>query len=73
MAMLFDVWIPAISKHLKNIFESWELDEKVVVSILEIPTKHWAIPWKTQNVETKFYNLDVIIAVWYRVNSKKAT
>ena len=67
MAMLFDVWIPAISKHLKNIFESWELDEKVVVSILEIPTKHWAIPWKTQNVETKFYNLDAIIAVWYRV------
>ena len=73
IAMLFDVWIPAISKHLKNIFESWELDEKVVVSILEIPTKHWAIPWKTQNVETKFYNLDAIIAVWYRVNSKKAT
>ena len=55
MAMLFGVWVPTISKHLKNIFESWELDEKVVVSILEIPTKHWAISWKTQNVEIKFY------------------
>lgn len=70
---LFWVWIPAISKHLKNIFESWELDEKVVVSILENTTKHWAIDWKTQNTKVKYYNLDAIIAVWYRVNSLKAT
>jgi hypothetical protein len=40
MADLFDVKIPAISKHLKNIFKSGELDEKVVVSILENTTQH---------------------------------
>jgi hypothetical protein len=73
MAELFGVGVPAISKHLKNIFESGELDEKVVVSILEITTKHGAIAEKTQNKPTKFYNLDAIIAVGYRVNSKKAT
>ncbi len=43
IAELFDVKVPAISKHLKNIFESKELNEKVVVSILEIPTQHGAI------------------------------
>ena len=48
IAQLFDVNVPAISKHLKNIFESRELDEKVVVSILEIPTEHGAIEGKTQ-------------------------
>ena len=73
IAQLFDVNIPAISKHLKNIFESGELNEKVVVSILEIPTQHGAIKEKTQNVKTNFYNLDAIIAVGYRVNSQRAT
>lgn len=48
MAELFDVNVPAISKHLKNIFESGELDEKVVVSILENTTQHGAILGKTQ-------------------------
>jgi len=43
---LFDVKIPAISKHLKNIFESGELDKKVVVSILENTTQHGAIEKK---------------------------
>ena len=70
---LFNVQVPAISKHLKNIFESGELNEKVVISILETTTKHGAIEDKTQTQETKFYNLDAIIAVGYRVNSKKAT
>ena len=65
IAELFDVKVPAISKHLKNIFNSGELDEKVVVSILEIPTQHGAIESKTQNIKTKFYNLDAIIAVGY--------
>ncbi|MDR0970080.1 MAG: virulence RhuM family protein [Lentimicrobiaceae bacterium] len=73
MAQLFDVQVPAISKHIKNIFAEGELDEKVVVSILEITTQHGAIEGKTQNVETKFYNLDAIISVGYRVNSAKAT
>jgi len=45
----------------------------VVVSILEIPTQHGAIKGKTQNIKTKYYNLNVIIAVGYRVNSKRAT
>jgi hypothetical protein len=73
MATLFDVQVPAISKHLKNIFEEGEVEEKVAVSILEITTQHGAIAEKTQNIETRFYNLDAIISVGYRVNSAKAT
>lgn len=73
IAGLFDVGVPAISKHLKNIFESEELDEKVVVSILENTTRHGALEGKTQTKDVKFYNLDAIISVGYRVNSKKAT
>lgn len=73
IAELFDVNVPAVSRHLKNIFESEELDKKVVVSILEITTQHGAIKDKTQSKQTKFYNLDAIIAVGYRVNSKRAT
>ena len=73
IAQLFDVQRPAITKHLKNIFESGELDEKVVCSILELTTQHGAISDKTQNKPTKFYNLDAIIAVGYRVNSQRAT
>lgn len=73
MAELFDVKRPAITKHLKNIFESSELDEKVVSSILEHTTQHGAIEGKTQKTQVKYYNLDVIIAVGYRVNSKRAT
>jgi hypothetical protein len=66
MAALFDVQMPAISKHIKNIFEEGELDEKMVVSILEITTQHGAIADKTQTKETNFYNLDAIISVGYR-------
>jgi hypothetical protein len=73
MAALFGVQAPAISKHLKNIFDESELDEKVVVSILEITTQHGAIANKTQTVSANFYNLDAIISVGYRVNSSKAT
>lgn len=73
IAGLFDIGVPAISKHLKNIFESGELDEKVVVSILENTTQHGAIEGKTQTKGVRFYNLDAIISVGYRVNSQKAT
>ena len=73
MAALFGVQVPAISKHLKNIFEDGELDEKVVVSILEITTQHGAIADKMQIQPANFYNLDAIISVGYRVNSTKAT
>ena len=73
MAELFDVQTPAISKHLKNIFADGELEENMVVSKMETTTRHGAIQGKTQTNDTKFYNLDAIIAVGYRVNSKKAT
>jgi len=73
MAELFGVQAPAISKHLRNIFEEGELDEKVVVSKMERTTAHGAMADKTQTRETQFYNLDAIISVGYRVNSRKAT
>lgn len=73
MAELFGVQRPAITKHLLNIFESGELEEPVVSSILEHTTVHGAIPGKTQTKTVKYYNLDAIIAVGYRVNSKRAT
>lgn len=73
MAELFDVQTPAISKHLKNIFADGELEENMVVSKMETTTRHGAVQGKTQRNDTKFYNLDAIIAVGYRVNSKKAT
>ena len=73
MAELFGVKVPAISKHLKNIFLDEELDETMVISKMEITTPHGAIEGKTQINEANFYNLDAIIAVGYRVNSKKAT
>ncbi len=73
MAQLFGVGVPAVSKHLKNIFEEGELYEDVVVSKMEITTQHGAIEGKTQQKETNFYSLDAIISVGYRVNSSKAT
>ena len=67
IAELFGVQRPAITKHLKNVFESEELRENSVSSILE----HTAEDNKIY--KTKFYNLDAIISVGYRVNSKQAT
>lgn len=67
MAELFDVGVPAISKHLKNIFESGELSEVSVISKMETT----ASDGKSYN--TTFYNLDAIISVGYRVNSTRAT
>lgn len=73
MSELFGVDKSSISRHLKNIFESGELDEKVVVAKIETTTQHGAIEGKTQTTESNFYNLDAIISVGYRVNSKEAT
>ncbi len=73
MAELFGVGVPAISKHLKNIFESNELQEEVVVSILENTTAHGAVDGLTQTKAVKYYNLDAVISVGYRVNSTQAT
>ena len=67
MAELFGVKIPAISKHLSNIFETNELDESSVVSILETTAQDG------KNYKTSYYSLDAIIAVGYRVNSINAT
>jgi hypothetical protein len=67
LAELFSVNIPAISKHLKNIFESSELIADSVISILETTAADGKI------YKTKYYNLDAIIAVGYRVNSYQAT
>lgn len=73
MADLFGIDKSGISKHLKNIFESGELSEKVVVAKIAIPTQHGAIEGKTQQSLTNYYNLDAIISVGYRVDSYKAT
>ncbi len=73
IAQLFGVQRPAVTKHLKNIFESGELQEAVVSSISELTTAHGAMTGKTQTKAVKFYNLDAIISVGYRVNSKQAT
>lgn len=73
MAELFGVQKATISKHLKNIFESGELVEGVVVSKMETTTRHGAIEGKTQEHAVNFYNFDAIIAVGYRVNSRRAT
>ena len=67
MTELFGVQKAAISKHLKNIFESEELVENSVVSVLETTASDG------KKYKTRFYNLDAIIAVGYRVNSKQAT
>jgi hypothetical protein len=67
MADLFGVGVPAVNKHLKNIFESGELQEDSVISILEITADDG------KKYSTKFYNLDAIISVGYRVNSAQAT
>lgn len=70
ISQLFDVGVPAISKHLKNIFESGELEEDRTVSKMEIVRNEGSREVKR---ETTFYNLDVIISIGYRVNSQKAT
>lgn len=64
---LFGVGVPAVSKHLKNIFDSNELDPYAVVSILETTAEDG------KNYQTKYYNLDAVISIGYRVNSSQAT
>ncbi|MCB5187822.1 virulence RhuM family protein [Methylobacillus caricis] len=67
MADLFAVGVPAINKHLKNIFETNELVEDSVISILETTAADG------KNYKTQYYNIDAIISVGYRVNSREAT
>ncbi|RGP14200.1 virulence RhuM family protein [Parabacteroides gordonii] len=68
IAELFGVKQPAISKHLKNIYDSGELNEESTYSILEYMGNDGK-----QKYQTRFYNLDAILSVGYRVNSKNAT
>ena len=67
MAQLFGVGVPAISKHLKNIFEEGELMADSVISKMETTAADG------KNYTTTYYSLDAIIAVGYRVSSLKAT
>jgi len=73
MTQLFEVDKSSVSRHLKNIFAEGELDEQVVVAKIATTTQHGAIEGKTQEHAVNFYNLDAIIAVGYRVNSRRAT
>lgn len=73
MATLFGRDKSTISRHIKNIFEEGELHEEVVVANFAITTQHGAIKEKTQSHNIKFYNLDVIISVGYRVKSLQGT
>lgn len=70
MAELFGVQVPAISKHLSNIYEELELDESSTVSKMEIVRQEGS---RTVSRELEHYNLDAIISVGYRVNSSRAT
>ncbi len=70
---LFGVDRTSITRHLKNIFETGELNEKVVCAEIAHTTQHGAIAGKTQTQKVKYYNLDAIISIGYRVNSQKAT
>ena len=67
IATLFDVQRPAITKHINNIYKEEELYESITCSILEHVGNNG-----NQVYKTKYYNLDMIISIWFRVNSKKA-
>ena len=73
MAMLFGKGRTTITEHIGNIFKEAELNEKEVCRLFRHTTKHGAIEGKTQNKQVKYYNLDVIISVGYRVKSKQGT
>ena len=70
MAQLYGTAVPAISKHIKNIFDSGELQAEATVSKMEIVQKEGN---RSISRATSIYNLDMIIAVGYRVNSHQAT
>lgn len=73
MSELFGKGRSTISGHLKNIFETNELDEALVCRDFRHTTQHGAVKGKTQTVNSKYYNLRAITAVGYRVNSERAT
>ena len=72
LSVLFEKDRSVITKHLKKIFESGELQEEVVCANFAHTTQHGAIEGKTQEKEVKYYNLKAVVAVGYRVNSHRA-
>ncbi len=73
IAHLFERDRTVITKHLRNIFKEGELEELVVSANFAHTTQHGAIKGKTQEKQVKYYNLDAILSVGYRVNSKRGT
>ena len=71
IAELFEITKQNVSKHIKAIFEDEELLEKVVVNYQLITTQHGAIKGKTQTKKVAYYNLDMILAIGYRVRSPR--
>ena len=70
IAQLFNKGRATISEHISNIFKEGELDEKVVCRKFRQTTQHGALEGKTQSKDVKYYNLDVIISVGYRVKKR---
>jgi hypothetical protein len=73
IAELFGKGRSTVTEHIQNVFEEGELDEKVVCRDFRHTTQHGAIEGKTQETSAKYYNLDVIISVGYRVKSPQGT
>jgi hypothetical protein len=73
MALLFGKGRSTITEHIQNIFNEGELSENLVCRNFRHTTQHGAIQGKTQEKEVKYYNLDVIISVCYRVKSQQGT
>ena len=73
MAILFGKARSTVTEHILNVFKEGELDEKVVCRDFRHTTQHGAIQGKTQSTSIKYYNLDVIISIGYRVKSPQGT
>ncbi|MDO5637682.1 MAG: RhuM family protein [Myroides sp.] len=73
IAALFGRDKSVVSRHIKNIFKEEELNKDVVVAFFATTTQHGAIKGKTQTKQVAYYNLDMLLSVGYRVNSKVAT
>lgn len=73
MAELFGIDKSGISRHIKNIFQTGELQEELVVAKIATTTQHGAMVGKTQTKAVMYFNLDMIISVGYRVNSIRGT
>ena len=73
MALLFGKGRTTITEHIGNIFKEGELNEKMVCRDFRHTTQHGAVKGKTQTKNVKYYNLDVIISVGYRVKSQQGT